>query len=173
MTDITDPEVQRIFDSVALLIKGELFVHSIVALRELLCASLCGAVDHADDALDLKNEASLEIERSIHENFEHYRTQLVLEKVSPQQDLFAEPAPVVPERVAPPAVSPRELARGTWVHALACRDLVTDLGSLRENAGQIVAPLFEYQRDILIEILSAEFQAVEAELSIDVGSETP
>jgi hypothetical protein len=52
-----------------------------------------------------------------------------------------------------------------WARAINCLDLARDLGSLRERpAGQVLAPLYLPQRDLLIELLEREFARCEPEV---------
>ncbi|RWB32139.1 MAG: hypothetical protein EOQ42_33515 [Mesorhizobium sp.] len=52
--------------------------------------------------------------------------------------------------------------QASWAKVVTCRDLASDLSSLRPNVGgQIVAPLHACQRDLLVAILTRESNRVE------------
>jgi hypothetical protein len=56
--------------------------------------------------------------------------------------------------------SPPEV--GSWAHALACRDLAADLASLCPNSrGEVLVPVFGWQRDMVIGVLAREANRVE------------
>lgn len=57
------------------------------------------------------------------------------------------------------------LTRGTWPHARACRDLADDLMSIRRGADQTAVALYNYQIDLLAELLRTEHQQVESEIT--------
>jgi hypothetical protein len=52
--------------------------------------------------------------------------------------------------------------RGTWAHAIACRDLAADLASRPE--GQVSVPLFNHSVALLVQLLEAEHRKTEEAL---------
>lgn len=64
---------------------------------------------------------------------------------------------------APPVARKAQVdpPRDSWTYALACRDLAEDLRALVPRNEQVAAPLFEYQRRLLVGLLGEEFSRIE------------
>jgi hypothetical protein len=56
--------------------------------------------------------------------------------------------------------------RGTWSHAIACRDMASDLRSIRKGACQTSVPLFNSQIDVLIDLLESEHSKTSTALMV-------